>query len=83
MSSEEKGNGFIEFDPDLPDEDHGSTLFVLCVLFSVLIIISTVSRVTMKLITRIGLSAADYLMMITLVRTEQSPLLFLSHHSSF
>jgi hypothetical protein len=70
MPSKGKENGFIEFDPDLPDEDKGISLFILCVLFSVLIIVSTVSRVAMKLITRLGLSASDYLMIITLVKAN-------------
>lgn len=72
MPSKGKDNDFIEFDPDLPDEDKGISLFILCVLFSVLIIVSTVSRVAMKLITRLGLSASDYLMIITLVWTSHS-----------
>ena len=79
MSSKERGNGFIEFDPDLPDEDHGAALFVLCVLFSVLIILSTVSRLAMKLIMRLGLSAADCFMLITLVRIS-SLILFTCTH---
>lgn len=79
MSAEDEGNGFIEFDPDLPDENHGIALFVLCVLFSALIILSTVSRVAMKLVTRLGLSAADCFMIITLVRTG-SFLLFTDFH---
>lgn len=70
MPSQGKDNDFIKFDPDLPDEDKGISLFILCVLFSVLIIVSTASRVAMKLITRLGLSASDYLMIITLVRTS-------------
>lgn len=66
LSSEETGNGFITFDPDLPDEDKGMSLYVLCILFSVLIILSTVGRVAMKLLTGLGLSAPDYFMIITL-----------------
>ncbi|KAH0594227.1 hypothetical protein MHUMG1_08066 [Metarhizium humberi] len=59
-------NGFIKFDPSLVDESRGSVVLVLCVVFSVLISISTTSRIAMKIATKAGLGAADYFIVIAL-----------------
>ncbi|KID91569.1 hypothetical protein MGU_01539 [Metarhizium guizhouense ARSEF 977] len=59
-------NGFIKFDPSLVDESNGSVVLVLCVVFSVLISISTTSRIAMKIATKAGLGAADYFIVIAL-----------------
>ncbi|RYP87151.1 hypothetical protein DL769_000610 [Monosporascus sp. CRB-8-3] len=59
-------NGFIAFDPNLVDENRGQNIFVLCTLFTALTILSTTSRIAMKLWTRIGLGAADYFIIICL-----------------
>ncbi|RYP22271.1 hypothetical protein DL765_001785 [Monosporascus sp. GIB2] len=59
-------NGFIALDPNLVDESRGQNIFVLCTVFTVLIILSTTSRIVMKLWTRIGLGAADYFIIICL-----------------
>ncbi len=60
-------NGFIKFDPDLADENMGHSIFVLCILFSVLITLSTISRICMKLLTNRKLGATDYFVIIALV----------------
>jgi hypothetical protein len=52
-------NGLIPIDPDLPDESRAKPLFVLCVLFSVLIILSTGGRIGLKLYKQIPLTLAD------------------------
>ncbi|EFY88296.1 O-methyltransferase, putative [Metarhizium acridum CQMa 102] len=58
-------NGFIKFDPSLVDESNGGVVLVLCVVFSVLISVSTTSRIAMKLLaTKAGLGAADYFIVI-------------------
>ncbi|KJK80943.1 hypothetical protein H634G_03476 [Metarhizium anisopliae BRIP 53293] len=59
-------NGFIKFDPSLVDESRGSVVLVLCVVFSVLISISTTSRIAMRIATKAGLGAADYFIVIAL-----------------
>lgn len=63
-------NGFIKFDPSLVDESRGSVVLVLCVVFSVLISISTTSRIAMRIATKAGLGAADYFIVIALVSFE-------------
>jgi hypothetical protein len=62
-----KGNGFIKFDPNLPDNSRAEPLFVLCVLFSILIILSTGGRLGMKLFKRIPITLADCFAVICLV----------------
>ncbi|KAM4065028.1 O-methyltransferase [Hirsutella rhossiliensis] len=59
-------NGFIKFDPTLVDEDRGQDLLILCTVFSILIVLSTGSRVVMKLVTKVGLGTADYFIIIAL-----------------
>ncbi|KAI5917754.1 integral membrane protein [Camillea tinctor] len=59
-------NGFIAWDPNLTDESKGQSIFALCVLFDVLIILSTFARVGTKLLSRMRLGAADYLIIICL-----------------
>ncbi|RYP08959.1 hypothetical protein DL764_001570 [Monosporascus ibericus] len=59
-------NEFIAFDPNLVDENRGQNIFALCVLFTILIALSTASRIAMKLWTKIGLGAADYFIIICL-----------------
>ncbi|KHO01975.1 uncharacterized protein MAM_00976 [Metarhizium album ARSEF 1941] len=57
-------NGFIKFDPSLVDENRGQDIFIMCVVFSVLISLSTTSRIAVKFATKAGLRAADYLIII-------------------
>ncbi|RCI17190.1 hypothetical protein L249_1844 [Ophiocordyceps polyrhachis-furcata BCC 54312] len=55
----------INFDPNLPDENRGQGILVLCTVFSVLIVLSTTSRVVIRF-TSHGLGATDYFNVITL-----------------
>lgn len=65
-------NGFIAFDPGLVDEDRGPDILIACTVFSILIVLSTMSRIVMKLWTRVGLGAVDYFIMVSLVRSSCS-----------
>jgi hypothetical protein len=67
MASNTTGNGFIAWNPDLEDHSKGKPMMVIAILFTVLIIISTVSRLFMKLETNGGLAIADYFIFIALV----------------
>ncbi|OTA88156.1 hypothetical protein M434DRAFT_34949 [Hypoxylon sp. CO27-5] len=59
-------NEFIAFDPHLTDENRGQHILILAIVFSILIILSTLSRIILKLVTRVGLKADDYFNTITL-----------------
>jgi hypothetical protein len=67
MASKMADNGFIAWNPDLQDQSRGKPVMVLSILFTVLIIISTVSRLVMKLKTTGGLSITEYFIFIALV----------------
>lgn len=70
-------NGFIQYNPDLVDEDRGQHILILSVVFSVLIVLSTTLRIILKLWSKMGLGPADYLILISLVSipkaTKPSP----------
>ncbi|KZZ94249.1 integral membrane protein [Moelleriella libera RCEF 2490] len=59
-------NGFIQYNPDLVDEDRGQHILILSVVFSVLIVLSTTLRIILKLWSKMGLGPADYLILISL-----------------
>lgn len=62
-------NEFIAFDPNLVDQDRGQDILVLCSVFSILIVLSTASRIATKLCTKIQLGPSDYLILVSLVRS--------------
>jgi hypothetical protein len=67
MASNTTGNGFIAWNPHLEDHSKGKSVMVMAILFTVLIIISTVSRLFMRFKTNGGLAIADYFIFIALV----------------
>ncbi|RDA88479.1 hypothetical protein CP532_6641 [Ophiocordyceps camponoti-leonardi (nom. inval.)] len=57
----------LKFDPNLPDENRGQDILVLCMVFSVLIVLSTTARVIIRFTSnKHGLGAADYFNVVTL-----------------
>ncbi|RDA90769.1 hypothetical protein CP533_3626 [Ophiocordyceps camponoti-saundersi (nom. inval.)] len=56
----------LDFDPNLADENRGQAILVICITFSVLIILSTTSRIVIRSMSEVGLRAADYFIMIVL-----------------
>ncbi|KAI5866819.1 hypothetical protein GGS23DRAFT_603039 [Durotheca rogersii] len=66
MTQTDISNGFIPFDPDLVDEERGRKVFILSIVFTVLVLLSTTSRIAAKLLNKMDLRAADYFIIITL-----------------
>lgn len=58
----------LDADPSLVDEDRGPSIFIVATVFSVLVILSTVTRLAIKLSHRVRFGVDDYLMVIALVR---------------
>ncbi|KJZ70342.1 hypothetical protein HIM_10271 [Hirsutella minnesotensis 3608] len=56
----------LKYDPNLPDENRGQSLLLIPLIFSILITLSTTSRILVRLSSKVGLGAADYFNIIAL-----------------
>lgn len=63
-------NSSIPFDRGLHDDNRGQGIVVLCAVFTTAIVLTTSTRIGIKLIDRVKLAVDDCLIMLGLVRTD-------------
>ena len=64
----------IKWNPALTDENEGHVILIVTTIMTVLVILSTTTRIGMKLWSRTSLHIEDFLIMLSLVSTAHSRL---------